>query len=66
MDVIENKNDYETLVLVSGDSDFAPLLQLMKMKYGKICVVMATKIQHINRTYKMRQICKFCQTEKIY
>lgn len=43
MDILETKNDYDTLILVSGDSDFEPLLQLMKMKYRKRCLVMATK-----------------------
>jgi uncharacterized LabA/DUF88 family protein len=43
MDIIETKDRYDTLILVSGDSDFEPLLQLMKMKYKKRCMVMATK-----------------------
>ncbi len=43
MDVLETKDNYDTLILVSGDSDFEPLLQLMKMKYRKRCLVMATK-----------------------
>jgi len=43
MDVLETKDNYDTLILVSGDSDFEPLLQLMKMKYKKRCLVMATK-----------------------
>ncbi len=43
IDVIEDKNEYDTLILVSGDSDFEPLLKLMKKKYKKKCLVMATK-----------------------
>ncbi|MBU1102572.1 NYN domain-containing protein [Patescibacteria group bacterium] len=43
MDVLETKEKYDTLILLSGDSDFEPLLQLMKMKYRKRCLVMATK-----------------------
>jgi len=43
IDVLENKDNYDTLILFSGDSDFEPLLQLMKMKYKKMCLVMATK-----------------------
>ena len=43
VDVLENKDSFDTIVLVSGDSDFEPLLQLMKMKYNKRCIVMATK-----------------------
>ena len=30
-------------ILISGDSDFEPLLRLMKKKYKKRCLVMATK-----------------------
>lgn len=43
IDILETKEKYDTLILVSGDSDFEPLLQLMKMKYNKRCLVMATK-----------------------
>lgn len=43
IDVLETKDDYDTLLLVSGDSDFEPLLQLMKSKYRKRCLVTATK-----------------------
>ena len=43
MDVLETKNMYDTLILISGDSDFEPLLKLMKKKYNKKCLVMATK-----------------------
>ena len=43
MDILETKDNYDTLILMSGDSDFEPLLQLMKMKYRKRCLVMATK-----------------------
>mgnify|MGYP001569847755 CR=1 FL=1 len=43
MDILETKEKYDTLMLLSGDSDFGPLLQLMKMKYRKRCLVIATK-----------------------
>ncbi|MCK5416603.1 NYN domain-containing protein [Candidatus Parcubacteria bacterium] len=43
IDVLETKDDYNSLILVSGDSDFEPLLKLMKKKYNKKCLVMATK-----------------------
>lgn len=43
IDMLETKDKYDTLILLSGDSDFEPLLQLMKMKYRKRCLVMATK-----------------------
>ena len=64
MDVIENKNDYETFVLASGDSDFAPLLQLMKMKYGKICVVMATKYSISIELIKCAKYVNFAKLKK--
>ena len=43
IDILETKNKYNTIILVSGDSDFEPLLRLMKKKYKKRCLVMATK-----------------------
>jgi len=43
IDVLENKDEYGSLVLISGDSDFEPLLKLMKSKYSKKCLVIATK-----------------------
>lgn len=43
IDVLETKDQYDTLILVSGDSDFEPLLELMKVKYNKKCLVMSAK-----------------------
>ena len=43
IDVLETKDEYKTIILISGDSDFEPLLKLMKKKYNKKCLVMATK-----------------------
>ena len=43
IDILETKDKYDTIILVSGDSDFEPLLRLMKKKYKKRCLVMATK-----------------------
>lgn len=43
IDILETKNKYDTLILISGDSDFEPLLKLMKRKYRKKCLVIATK-----------------------
>lgn len=43
MDMLETKGEYETILLMSGDSDFEPLIRLMKRKYNKKCLVMATK-----------------------
>lgn len=43
IDVLEDKDKYDTIILISGDSDFEPLLKLMKRKYNKKCLVIATK-----------------------
>ncbi|MCK5320176.1 NYN domain-containing protein [Candidatus Parcubacteria bacterium] len=43
MDILETKDKYDTLILISGDSDFEPLLQLMKKRHKKKCLVIATK-----------------------
>ena len=43
IDVLETKDQYDTMILISGDSDFEPLLKLMKKKYNKKCLVMAAK-----------------------
>lgn len=43
IDILETKDKYDTLILISGDSDFEPLLKLMKRKYNKKCLVLATK-----------------------
>ena len=43
IDVLETKDEYKTIILISGDSDFEPLLKLMKKKYNKKCLVMAAK-----------------------
>src|SRR4030042_4523679 len=43
IDILETKNNYDTLILISGDSDFEPLLKLMKSKYNKKCLVMVTE-----------------------
>jgi len=42
IDVLDDCDTFDTLILVSGDSDFAPLLKKMK-KMGKWCVVISTK-----------------------
>ena len=43
IDILETKDKYDTMILISGDSDFEPLLRLMKKKYKKRCLVIATK-----------------------
>ena len=42
IDVLGNIRDFETLVLMSGDSDFAPLLDAVKAQYKRV-LVMSTK-----------------------
>ena len=42
IDVVKNLGNFDTLVLLSGDSDFAPLLDTVKA-VGKRVIVMSTK-----------------------
>lgn len=42
IDVLGNINNFDTLILMSGDSDFAPLLDAVKVQ-GKRTLVMSTK-----------------------
>ncbi|MEA3398163.1 MAG: NYN domain-containing protein [Patescibacteria group bacterium] len=62
IDVLETKENYDTLILISGDSDFEPLLKLMKRKYYKKCLVMATK--H-NISIELIKCAKFINFNKI-
>jgi uncharacterized LabA/DUF88 family protein len=47
MDVMDNINEFDTAILLSGDSDFAPVVNRMKQN-GKKIVVMSAK-NHISR-----------------
>jgi len=47
MDVLDNIKDFDTAVLLSGDSDFAPIVNRMK-EGGKRIIVMSAK-DHISR-----------------
>ena len=47
IDVLGNINNFDTLILMSGDSDFAPLLDAVKIQ-GKRTLVMSTK-GHISK-----------------
>lgn len=47
IDVLANIENFDTLILMSGDSDFAPLLDSVK-KVGKRVLVMSTK-GHISK-----------------
>lgn len=62
IDILETKNKYDTLILVSGDSDFEPLLKLMKKKYNKKCLVMATKY---NISIELIKAAKFINFNKL-
>ncbi len=62
MDILETKNRYDTLILISGDSDFEPLLQLMKKRYKKKCLVMATKY---NISIELIKCAKYINLNKL-
>lgn len=47
MDVLDNIDEFDAAVLLSGDSDFAPVVKRMKGN-GKIVIVMSAK-DHISR-----------------
>lgn len=47
MDVLDNIRKFETAILLSGDSDFAPIVKRMKDKNKKV-IVMSAK-HHISR-----------------
>lgn len=47
LDVWDLRNKFKTMILLSGDSDFAPLIERVK-KLGKRVIVMSTK-HHISR-----------------
>ena len=62
IDILETKDKYDTLVLVSGDSDFEPLLRLMKKKYKKKCLVAATKY---NISIELIKCAKYINLNKL-
>lgn len=39
IDVLGNINNFDTLILMSGDSDFAPLLDAIKAQYKRVLVI---------------------------
>ena len=47
IDVLGNINNFDTLILMSGDSDFAPLLDAVKSQHKRV-LVMSTK-GHISK-----------------
>lgn len=61
IDVIKNLDNFDTLILLSGDSDFAPLLDTAKQA-GKNAIVMSTK-GHISR--ELLQRSKYINLKKL-
>lgn len=42
IDAVHNRDNYQTFILLSGDSDFEPLIKYLK-SYGVKCIVISTK-----------------------
>ena len=61
IDVLANIQNFETLVLMSGDSDFAPLLDSVK-KSGKRVLVISTK-GHISK--ELLERAKYINLKKL-
>lgn len=61
IDVLGNINNFDTLVLMSGDSDFAPLLDAVKIQHKRV-LVMSTK-GHISRELLAR--AKYINLKKL-
>ncbi len=47
MDAMDNAREFDTAVLLSGDSDFAPIVKRIK-EHGKMVIVMSAK-HHVSR-----------------
>ncbi len=61
IDVIKNLGNFDTLILLSGDSDFAPLLDTVKQA-GKNAIVMSTK-GHISK--ELLERAKYINLKKL-
>lgn len=61
LDVWNLKNKFKTMILLSGDSDFAPLIERVK-KLGKRVIVISTK-HHISR--ELLILCKYINLKKL-
>ena len=48
IDLIEERNNYDTIILFSGDGDLMRAIQYLKKEYGKNCIVMSAR-GHIGR-----------------
>ncbi|MEK7147025.1 MAG: NYN domain-containing protein [Patescibacteria group bacterium] len=61
IDVLANLNNFDTLILMSGDSDFAPLLDTAK-NHKKRVIVMSTK-GHISK--ELLDLAKYINIKKL-
>lgn len=61
LDVLDLKNKFKTMILLSGDSDFAPIIERIK-KMGKRVIVISTK-HHVSRELLM--LCKYINLKKL-
>ena len=61
LDVWDLRNKFQTMILLSGDSDFAPLIERVK-KIGKRVIVISTK-HHISR--ELLILCKYINLKKL-
>ncbi|MBI2551974.1 NYN domain-containing protein [Candidatus Uhrbacteria bacterium] len=61
MDILDHITEYDTAILLSGDSDFAPVVDRVK-SHGKRIIVMSVK-DHISR--ELLQRAKFINLKKL-
>lgn len=61
MDVVDNIKQFQTMILLSGDSDFAPLLRRVKSR-GLRVIVMSTK-DHVSK--ELLEEAKFVNLKKL-
>ncbi|OHA29990.1 MAG: hypothetical protein A3B08_02005 [Candidatus Taylorbacteria bacterium RIFCSPLOWO2_01_FULL_43_44] len=61
IDVLANLNNFDTLVLLSGDSDFAPLLDAVKAQHKRV-IIMSTK-GHVSR--ELLERAKYINLKKL-
>lgn len=61
IDALKNINNFDTLILMSGDSDFAPLLDELKSSHKNV-IVMSTK-RHVS--IELLQRAKYVNIKKL-
>lgn len=61
LDVLDTMKDFDTLVLLSGDSDFAPVLKRVK-KHKKRVIVMSSK-KHVSK--ELLELAKYVNLKKL-